>query len=172
MSSGCVDLVVCGAPLARYASKLVAELEIDGWAVSVVPSESALPWLDFTPAPGRTAAGGTRRPRADAVIAAPATFNTLNKLRAGISDTQAVGALNDAIGERTPVLAVPMVSERLVGHPAWAKTLSWLAMLGVVIMDPIDGSTDHLAPIVSGMGDQIAAEFDAGWLRSWLTSAC
>jgi phosphopantothenoylcysteine synthetase/decarboxylase len=37
-------------------------------------------------------------PRADAVAIAPATFNTINKWVAGISDTFALGLLNEAIG--------------------------------------------------------------------------
>lgn len=41
-------------------------------------------------------------PAPDALVVAPCTFNTANKLVAGISDTLALGLLNEAIGAEIP----------------------------------------------------------------------
>ena len=46
-------------------------------------------------------------PPPDAIVVAPATFNTVNKWAAGISDTLALGILNEALGLGLPVIAVP-----------------------------------------------------------------
>lgn len=108
------------------------------------------------------------RPRPFAVIAVPATFNTLNKLRCGISDTPALGALNDAVGMRLPVLVVPMISERLVGHPAWPETCDWLTRAGVTMLDPAGDESGCADPLASGAGDSIAASFDPKHLTDWL----
>lgn len=163
-----VDLVVCAAPLARYASRIAAELQADGWHVSIVSSVNAREWLDVEPDVGREVDAATRRPHADVVVAIPATFNTLNKLRHGISDTPALGALNDAIGTRLPLLVVPMVSERLVNHPAWIDTEDWLRRLDVCVIDPADGRTDRLNSLRSGTGDDVARVFDVGAVLRWL----
>jgi phosphopantothenoylcysteine synthetase/decarboxylase len=92
----------------------------------------------------------------------------LNKLRAGISDTAAMGVLNDAVGQRLPVLVVPMISERLVDHPAWPATVDWLHQAGVTILDPTTGRTDAVFPLASGEGPAVAERFDPAGLTDWL----
>jgi phosphopantothenoylcysteine synthetase/decarboxylase len=47
-------------------------------------------------------------PPADAVVAAPATFNTVNKWAAGIADTFATGLLCEMTGLGVPIIAVPV----------------------------------------------------------------
>jgi hypothetical protein len=49
-------------------------------------------------------------PPPDAIVVAPATFNTINKWAAGISDTLALGLLTEAIGKRLPVVALPFIN--------------------------------------------------------------
>ena len=179
MVSGHVELVVCAAPLAHHAARLAAAVLEGGWSLSVVASSNAEAWLDtaaLTKIVGkeslvvrpRAPDEARRRPRPSAVIAAPATFNTLNKLRAGISDTAALGALNDAVGSQVPLLVVPMVSDRLAGHPAWIETFDWLARAGISVLDPTHGHTGSTAALASGTGDSIAATFDARLLTDWL----
>jgi phosphopantothenoylcysteine synthetase/decarboxylase len=156
-----IELVVCAAPLARRAPDLVSALTVSGWEVTATTSFNAEAWVDPV---ALVAAGSTnsRRPvgaprpePASAVVLAPATFNTLNKLRAGISDTPALGVLNDAIGQQLPVLLVPMISERLVGHPAWAETFRWLQLSWVTFLDPANGRTAAVEPLRSGIGEDI-----------------
>lgn len=57
-------------------------------------------------------------PPADAFAVAPATFNTINKLTAGISDILALGRLNEAIGVPQPVIAAPFPNHALARHRA------------------------------------------------------
>ena len=68
---------------------------------------------------------------------APATFNTVNKLAVGISDTLALGLLNEAIRTGLPVIAVPFPNQMLARHPAFAASIAALKSWGVrLVFDP------------------------------------
>lgn len=168
-----LELVICAAPLARRAHDLAADLLASGWDVTATASTNASSWVDAAALAAASEARevqipGVPRPGpASAVVLAPATFNTLNKLRAGISDTPALGVLNDAIGQRLPLLVVPMISERLVDHPAWAETARWLDALHVTLLDPSTGRTGAIEPLRSGTGDAVTNQFDPAWVTSW-----
>jgi hypothetical protein len=70
-------------------------------------------------------------------VVAPATFNTVNKLAAGISDTLALGLLNEAVGTGLPVIAMPFPNQMLARHPAFVTSIATLRSWGVrVIFDP------------------------------------
>jgi len=76
-------------------------------------------------------------PPASAFAAAPATFNTINKWAAGISDTLALGLLNEATGLGRPIVTVPWPNAALARHPAFGRSISTLRDCGVrVILDP------------------------------------
>jgi phosphopantothenoylcysteine synthetase/decarboxylase len=70
-------------------------------------------------------------PRADALIAFPATFNTLNKWALGITDTLAVGLLCEYTGLKIPIVAVPVTGEGLSYHPAFQRSLRMLRRYGI-----------------------------------------
>jgi phosphopantothenoylcysteine synthetase/decarboxylase len=76
-------------------------------------------------------------PGADAVVVAPATFNTVNKWAAGITDTFAVGLLCELAGLRVPIVAVPLVKDALARHVAFGRSVEVLRGMGVrVLFDP------------------------------------
>lgn len=76
-------------------------------------------------------------PPADAFAAAPATFNTINKWAAGISDTLALGLLNEATGAGLPIVTVPWPNVALARHPAFGRSIATLRECGItVILDP------------------------------------
>jgi phosphopantothenoylcysteine synthetase/decarboxylase len=76
-------------------------------------------------------------PPASAFAAAPATFNTINKWAAGISDTLALGLLNEAIGLGLPIVTVPWPNVALARHPAFGRSIETLRGCGItVIFDP------------------------------------
>jgi phosphopantothenoylcysteine synthetase/decarboxylase len=70
-------------------------------------------------------------PRADALIAFPATFNTLNKWALGITDTLAVGLLCEYTGLKIPIVTVPVTGEGLSYHPAFQRSLRMLRRYGI-----------------------------------------
>jgi len=76
-------------------------------------------------------------PPADAFVVAPATFNTINKWAQGISDTLALGLLNEATGLGLPTAAAPWPNAALARHPVFRRSIATLAGWGVrVILDP------------------------------------
>ena len=117
MTARILYLVVCAAPPAQAIGELVELLQARGWAVWVIATPRATDWIDsaavaeLTGQPVRDEYRGPDDleplPRADAIAVAPATFNTVNKWVAGISDTFALGLLNEAIGLRLPIVVAP-----------------------------------------------------------------
>jgi phosphopantothenoylcysteine synthetase/decarboxylase len=70
-------------------------------------------------------------PAADAFLVSPLTFNSLNKWSAGISDTLAMGLINEGLGSGVPITAVPWVNAPLAQHPAAAASIATLRGAGV-----------------------------------------
>ncbi len=84
-------------------------------------------------------------PPADAFIVAPATFNTINKWAQGMSDTLALGLLNEGIGLGLPMVATPWPNVALARHPVFVRSVATLREWGVsVIIDPdrLPGASD------------------------------
>jgi Flavoprotein len=73
-------------------------------------------------------------PPPDAIAVAPATFNTVNKWAAGISDTLALGLLTEAIGKRLPIVALPFVNAAQAEHPAFYRSIEQLRDEGVRLL--------------------------------------
>lgn len=73
-------------------------------------------------------------PLATAIAVVPATFNTLNKWVAGISDTFALGILNEAIGLKLPIVVAPYAKPSLAAHPAFDRSLQTLTEWGVTVL--------------------------------------
>ena len=70
------------------------------------------------------------------MVAAPITFNSINKWAAGASDTLALGVLNEMLGTDVPILAAPCVKAVLRTHPAYDESVARLTRFGVSMMDP------------------------------------
>jgi phosphopantothenoylcysteine synthetase/decarboxylase len=75
-------------------------------------------------------------PDADALLVAPLTFNSLCKWAAGISDTLALGILNESLGLPAPVTAAPCIKKALRVHPAYQPSAARLEEADVTILDP------------------------------------
>ncbi|MGV9566288.1 flavoprotein [Streptomyces sp. NPDC003480] len=146
-------VVVCAAGIAQDVGKLIAAAQEAGWEVGVIATPLALRFFDTADVEARTGrpirsawrAPGDPRPfpDPDAVVVAPATFNTVNKWAAGISDTLALGALCEAYGLGVPIAVLPCVSEALAAHPAYRASLERLGGMGVRFGDPYAGETDE-----------------------------
>jgi hypothetical protein len=73
-------------------------------------------------------------PPPDAIIVCPATFNTINKLAAGISDTFALGLLTEAIGKGLPLVLAPALNSAQASHWAFERSLGQLRAAGIVVL--------------------------------------
>ncbi|PPK63240.1 flavoprotein [Actinokineospora auranticolor] len=138
-----VYLVVTAAPPVLRIDGLIELLTRQGSQVTLVATPTAASWVDLDALTGcrnRVHSGlpGAQDPlpRADLVIAAPLTFNTLNKWAAGISDSLALGVLNELLGTDVPIIAAPCVKPLLRKHPAYDDSVRRLAQCGVPLLDP------------------------------------
>lgn len=169
-----LGFVVCGAPLAARATDVARALADQGWALSISVSEAGAEWVDpdklaaiaehAVATRRRHATEQRRTPRPEQVVAFPLTFNTANKVAAGIMDNHVTGTLCDALGTGAPVLATLMVNDRLWGHPGWADTLDRLAAADMRFLDPRVGHVTRPAPVPSGTGGQVVDDFDPRWV--------
>lgn len=140
-------IIACGGRPAGDLPAFVQYAAEHEWDVCVIATPSGMKFLD--PEALATATGHPVRcdykrpdepdvlPPPDAFVVAPATFNTVNKLAAGISDTLALGLLNEAVGTGLPVIAVPFPNQMLARHPAFRTSIATLRSWGVrLIFDP------------------------------------
>ena len=87
------------------------------------------------------------RPPRGVVLFAPCSFNSLNKLAAGVADTLALSVVAEAIGRRTPVIVAPSLNQPLLDHPVARASLRTLPSWGVTLVGPVDtGDGPRLAP--------------------------
>jgi phosphopantothenoylcysteine synthetase/decarboxylase len=80
------------------------------------------------------------------VVAAPVTFNTVNKWALGITDNVAVGMLCELVGGGVPTLAVPQLKDELARHVAFDRSLDGLRSMGVRILFDADAPEDERMP--------------------------
>ena len=76
--------------------------------------------------------------RADLLVVAPCTANTLAKLAQGLADNVLTEA---ALAHRGPVLVAPAMNPRMWSHPATRANAETLRARGVVLVGPDEGET-------------------------------
>ena len=71
---------------------------------------------------------GTRRslPAADALIIAPATYNSVNKIALGIADNHAMTTIAELIGRQVPTVVVPFVNAALAARAPFQRAVAGL----------------------------------------------
>jgi transposase-like protein len=140
---GAVRLVrETGKPIAQVARDLgINEGTLDNWVNADKRRRgdgSGVPKLEAqTGRPVRSeyrSPGEPKSPRADAIIVAPATYNTINKWANGISDTYALGILAEAPGLGITVVALPFINSALAGRAAFKDSVNALRSEGVRIL--------------------------------------
>jgi len=76
--------------------------------------------------------------RADLLVVAPCTANTLAKLAHGLADNVLTEA---ALAHRGPILVAPAMNPRMWAHPATRTNAETLRARGVVLVGPDEGET-------------------------------
>ena len=147
LARGVLYVIACGGRPAGDLPQFVRHAQGLGWDTCVIGTPSGMKFLDaeaLANLTGHPVRSEYKRPEEpdvlpppDAMVVAPATFNTINKLAAGISDTLALGLLNEAIGTGLPVIAAPFPNQMLSRHPAFKASIATLGSWGVhLIYDP------------------------------------
>lgn len=137
-------VVACGGRPAGQLASFVSFAQGEGWDVCVILTPDATkfvqrePLAELTSHPVRVEYKQPDEPDVlpppNAFVVAPATFNTVNKLAAGISDTLALGLLNEGIGLGLPIIVVPWPSVQLSRHPAFERSIRLLTEWGVTVL--------------------------------------
>jgi phosphopantothenoylcysteine synthetase/decarboxylase len=156
-------VVVCACGIAADAGKLITAAQQRDWDVGVIATPQGLAFLDVKAVQKRTGypvrsawrTPGEARPLppADAIAVAPATFNTINKWAAGISDTLALGILCEAYGMGIPTAVLPYLNAAQAAHPAYARSLERLREMNVMI-----GTYEPHRPKADGGADRFRWE--------------
>jgi phosphopantothenoylcysteine synthetase/decarboxylase len=138
-----LTVIVCGAGPASEAGTLVKLAQQHGWTVQVIATPAALAFADavgleaLTGSAVRSAYRSPGEPRslkADAVIVAPATYNTISKCALGISDTYALGILAEAVSLPIPVVILPFVNSALASRRPFRHSVDQLRGEGARIL--------------------------------------
>lgn len=74
--------------------------------------------------------------RADLILVAPATANTIGKIACGIDDTPVTSVVAVALGLGLPVMVAPAMHESMYRHPIVAGNIERLRSVGVEFIGP------------------------------------
>lgn len=134
----------CAAGPAPYVDHLVKAAQGRDWDVWLAPTPPAMGFLDVPalealtghPVRARYRRPGEpgKLPPADAVIVAPATYNTINKWAGGIADTHTLGLLAELTPSRIPIAVLPFVNASLAANRVFGRSVAALREEGVTVL--------------------------------------
>jgi phosphopantothenoylcysteine decarboxylase/phosphopantothenate--cysteine ligase len=146
-----VVLCITGSVAAVRSSEIARALMRYGAEVFAVISEMAqkiihpylMEWATGNPVVTKltgkiehVALVGERTSKADLVLVAPATANTISKIACGIDDTPVTSVVTTAFGSGVPLMVVPAMHESMYRHPIVAENIEKLKALGVEFVGP------------------------------------
>jgi phosphopantothenoylcysteine synthetase/decarboxylase len=139
--------IVCGGPPAADAATFVKRARAAGWDVCLIATPPATRFINASALEELT--GHPVRsdyklpdepdvlPQADAIVVAPATFNTMNKVVTGAADTLAISLVCEYLGLGVPILMAPNVNPALARHPTYRENIAKLQTWGITVLhDP------------------------------------
>ncbi|TRO49294.1 bifunctional phosphopantothenoylcysteine decarboxylase/phosphopantothenate--cysteine ligase CoaBC [Candidatus Bathyarchaeota archaeon] len=117
---------------------------------------------------------GEHENRADLILVAPSTANTIGKVAAGIDDTPVTTTLTTGIGAGIPVIIAPAMHASMYKHPIVLENIEKLRRIGITVLMPrmeegkakIPGTDD----IVQSVVDRLTVEKDLVGKRILITA--
>ena len=155
-----LTIVACGAGPAATIGTCVKLAQDRGWTVQVIATPAALDFFDPAAIAGQTGSpvrsqyanpGSPRSLVPDAILVAPATYNTICKWAHGISDTYALGVLAETTGLGVPTVVLPFVNTALAARAPFRRSLDSLRAEGVTILLGPGGFQPHLPRTGEGL---------------------
>jgi len=146
-----IVLCITGSVAAVRSSEIARELMRHGAEVFAVMSQMAqrivhpylMEWATGNPVvtelTGKiehVALTGECKEKADLVLVAPATANTISKIACGIDDTPVTSVVSTAFGSTIPIIVVPAMHESMYRHPVLMENIKKLETLGVDFVGP------------------------------------
>jgi phosphopantothenoylcysteine synthetase/decarboxylase len=147
-----LSLVVCGAGPAEAIGTFVTLARERGWTVQVIATPAALDFFDQATIEKETGnpvksqyskPGASRSQIPDAIVVAPATYNTINKWARGSSDTYALGVLAELTGLDIPIVVLPFVNSALANRAPFRQSVESLRNEGVRVLLGRGGFEPH-----------------------------
>ncbi|GAA0379762.1 hypothetical protein GCM10009541_22860 [Micromonospora gifhornensis] len=177
MTGGHLQIVVCGAGPATDVAQLIEAAQQRCWTAAVTATPSAMDFIEtqsletLTGHPVRStyqSSPGTRRslPATDALIIAPATYNSINKIALGLADNYAMTSVAELIGRQVPTVIVPFVNAALTARAPFRHAVASLRDEGVRVLL---GPDDHWEPHPPGSGNERQKFFP--WTAAFETAA-
>lgn len=142
-STSALYVLTCGTLAAADTHLVVAGAQRREWTVVVAATPAATEFIDqaqLADLTGYPVRLGYREPRGQdyppvgAILLVGASFNTINKWAAGISDTLVLGLLNEALGGDVPIVVLPFLNSSLANHPAFSRSIVQLRESGVRVL--------------------------------------
>ncbi|QRX90671.1 flavoprotein [Streptomyces noursei] len=134
------------APPVREFPEVVRRAQAEGFEVCVGLTPTAARWLaddvgDLAEVTGRPVRSEYKMPgesdvwpKADVILVAPATFNTLNHWALGLTHHFVVGVIAEGIGKAIPTVTMPCVNAAYVQHPQFDQSIATLRRAGVTVL--------------------------------------
>ncbi|HET6481319.1 MAG TPA: flavoprotein [Actinoplanes sp.] len=140
-------IIICGAGPAPHAGRLISLANKTGWTTRVIATAAAVKMVNvaaleaFAGSPVRTdfnpngrGTGAASSSSADALIIAPATYNTINKLAGGVNDSYPLNIVAEALGRRTPTAILPFVNTALAARRPFLNAVADLRSEGAKVL--------------------------------------
>ncbi|WP_326768885.1 flavoprotein [Streptomyces sp. NBC_01591] len=134
------------APPVFEVAEIIENAQARGWDVCLGLTPTAARWLgEQLPELERLTGHPVRSeyklpgepdvwPPADAILLAPATFNTINAWALGLTSSFVVGVVAEGIGKKIPTVAMPCVNAAYVQHPQFDRSVETLRGAGVTVL--------------------------------------
>ncbi|MDR3082513.1 MAG: flavoprotein [Streptomyces sp.] len=157
MTSRTLYLFASAAPPVFEIAEVIETAQADGWTVCLGLTPSAARWLGagldglaaLTGYPVRSEYKLPGEPdvwpKADAILFAPATFNSINSWSYGLTSSFVVGVVAEAIGKKIPTVAMPCVNAAYAQHRALDRSITDLREQGVTVLFGEGGFTPNPA---------------------------
>jgi len=146
-----IVLCITGSVAATQCVEIARELMRHGAEVYVVMSQMAqkiihpslMEWATGNPVITELTGkiehvmlAGEHPNKADLILVAPSTANTISKIAAGIDDTTVTTVVSTALGSQIPVIIVPAMHESMYNHPILKENIKKLQALNVEFIGP------------------------------------
>jgi phosphopantothenoylcysteine decarboxylase/phosphopantothenate--cysteine ligase len=146
-----IVLCITGSVAAIKSPEIARELMRYGAEVYTIMSDMAqkiihpymMEWstgntviTDLTGKTEHVTLGGEHSYRADLILVAPCTANTIGKAASAIDDTPVTTLLTTAIGARIPVVIAPAMHDSMYHHPIVIDNIEKLRSIGIEVLMP------------------------------------
>lgn len=139
-------LFCSAAPPVFDVAIVIEDAQARGWDVCLGLTPTAARWLQSSLDGLAALTGHSVRseyklpgepdvwPMADAIVFAPATFNSVNEWALGLTSKFVVGVVAEGIGKGIPTVAMPCVNAAYAQHPAFERSVETLRAAGVTVL--------------------------------------